>query len=82
MAHDAVIPEINLDTPGSLSPNEEVTHVQSEPPLMYEDPDISGDNRPALQHAITAPASVQTPSSHAEAALDKSSDDVSPAGKG
>ena len=81
MAHDAVVPEISLDTPASLSPDEEVSQTRSEPQVTFEEPDASEENRPALRHATTAPASIDTPSSDTHAALETPRDDTS-AGKG
>src|SRR5436309_6485541 len=53
MAHDAVIPEISLDTPRSMSPEEEILQVHSEPQNASEKSEVSGDGRPALHHATT-----------------------------
>jgi hypothetical protein len=82
MAHDAIIPEISLDTPGSSSPDEDVSQVHNEPQIASEGVEVSGDSRPALHHATTAPASLNRPSTDTEAALEGQRDQTSPAGKG
>lgn len=82
IAHDAIIPEISLDTPGSMSPEEEVLQVHGEPQIASERAEVSGDGRPVLHHATTAPASIDRLSTDTEAALEGQKDETSPAGKG
>lgn len=82
IAHDAVVPEISLDTPGSLSPDEELSQAQSESQAASAESDVTGGSRPPLQHAITAPASLNRRSIDTEAALERLRDNASPAGKG
>jgi hypothetical protein len=82
MAPDAIIPEISLDTPGSMSPDEGILQVHSEPQNSSEKAEVSGDGRPALHHATTAPASLERRPTDTETALEGQRDETSPAGKG
>ena len=72
-APDPVIPDINIDTPGSMSPDEELMYTMSEPSISISNIDVF-----PLKHAVTAPPTVDAPTKSDQ----KEAEKVSPKEKG
>jgi hypothetical protein len=84
ISNDAIIPEINLDTPGTLSPDDDnLMTTKSDPQIVFDEPELLGDDRPGLRHAVTAPGRVDAHSHEVEPiSMERDTDNVSPTDKG
>jgi hypothetical protein len=65
MTADAVIPGIEIDTPDSPSPDEDLhsISIKSDPSIHFTDADFANIESSHLRHAYTAPARVESRSS-------------------
>ena len=81
---ETVIPEINFDTPGTLTPDDDpLTTTKSDSQILFDEPDLSGDDRPALRHAATAPGRVDIHANDTDrVSLERERENVSPTDKG
>jgi hypothetical protein len=84
ISHDAIIPEINLDTPDTLSPDDDnLMTTKSDSQIVFDEPELLGDDRPGLHHSATAPGRVDPHSHETErVSLDRDTENVSPTDKG